>query len=206
MATGAVRGADAAPKTAALSPPVNGQPAPETTTQAPAGRSFVKSWTVDELVPLVNKGLKGKRDFERGKKLFTEAACSACHLFAGDGGGVGPDLTGSGTFSVRDLLESIIEPSKLISSLYVTTVVVKKDGGVVSGRVPEESDTTVSVMEDVQDPAKLTVIKRQDIRTMTPSTVSLMPPGLIYTLNADEISDLLAFLVSGNDSTLRMFQ
>jgi putative heme-binding domain-containing protein len=206
-ATWAVCGADATVKTNAPARPVKGQPAAGTTNQALAGRSFVKNWTVDELVPVVNKGLKGKRSFERGQKLFSETSCSLCHHFGRDGGGVGPDLTGvSGTFSVRDLLENIIEPSKQISSLYVTTVVVKKDGDLVTGWVPEETDDTVSVMEDMLVAGKLTVIKRKDIEDMKPSTVSLMPDGLLNTLKEDEISDLVAFLFSGGDSTLKMFQ
>jgi len=203
----AVRAAEANLKTNAPALLVKGQRAAAATNQPPTGRTLVKSWTVDELVPAVNKGLKGKRDFERGKRLFNETSCSLCHHFGPDGGGVGPDLTGvSGTFSVRDLLENIIEPSKQISSLYVTTVVVKKDGDIVTGWVPEETDTTVSVMEDMLVVGKLTVIKRKDIESMKPSTVSLMPDGLIDTLKEDEISDLVAFLLSGGDSTLKMFQ
>lgn len=206
-ATGAVRGADATVKTNTPTPPVQGQPAAGTTNQPPSGRTFVKNWTVDELVPVVNKGLKSKRNFERGQKLFSETSCALCHHFGRDGGGVGPDLTGvSGTFSVRDLLENIIEPSKQISSLYVTTVVSKKDGDVVSGWVPEETDDTVSVMEDMLSAGKLTVINRKDIVDIKPSTVSLMPNGLIDTLKEDEISDLVAFLLSGGDSSLKMFR
>ena len=52
---------------------------------------------------------------------------------------------------------------------------VKKDGDTVTGWVPEETDTTVSVMEDMLVAGKLTVIKRKDIEDMKPSTVSLMP-------------------------------
>lgn len=178
-----------------------------TTNQAPAGRVFVKHWKVDELVPSVNKGLKAKRNFERGKALFNDISCSLCHHFGRDGGGVGPDLTGvSGTFSVHDLLENIIEPSKEISSLYVTTVVFKKDGEVVTGWVPEETETTISVMEDMLAAGKLAVVKRRDIESMKPSTVSLMPEGLLNTLKEEEILDLVAFLLSGGDATLKMFQ
>lgn len=206
-ATWAILGADATVKTNAPARPGQVQPAAGTTNQATAGRTLVKNWTVDELVPVVNKGLKSKRSFERGQKLYAETSCSLCHHFGRDGGGVGPDLTGvSGTFSVRDLLENIIEPSKQISSLYVTTIVVKKDGDTVTGWVPEETDTTVSVMEDMLVAGKLTVIKRTDIAEMKPSTVSLMPEGLLNTLKEDEISDLVAFLLSGGDSTQKMFQ
>jgi putative heme-binding domain-containing protein len=200
----AVCGADVASKTNA---PAKAPKTSGATNQIPAGRTLVKEWTVNELVPVVNKGLKGKRNFESGKKLFNEMTCSLCHHFGADGGGVGPDLTGvAGTFSVHDLLENIIEPSKQISSLYATTVVRKKDGDVITGWVPEETDTTISVMEDMFNSGKLTVIPRKDIDSMNPSTVSLMPDGLINTLKEEEILDLVAYLLSGGDATLKMFQ
>lgn len=205
--TWAVCGADVAPNANAAAQTAKVQQAVGATNQAPAGRVFVKNWKVDELVPAVNKGLKARRDFERGKKLFTDISCSLCHHFGRDGGGVGPDLTGvSGTFGVHDLLENIIEPSKEISSLYVTTVAFKKDGDVVTGWVPEETETTISVMEDMLAAGKLTVVKRKDIESMKPSTVSLMPEGLLNTLKEEEILDLVAFLLSGGDATLKMFQ
>ena len=181
---------------------------PSTGTNRPdVARSFVKAWTVDELVPVVNKALKTRRNFEQGKRLFSELSCTICHHFGRDGGGVGPDLTGaSGTFGVHDLLENIIEPSKEISSLYVTTNVRKKDGDVVTGWVPEETETTVSVMEDMFSAGKLTVIKRSEIETMQTSKVSLMPADLLSTVKEDEIADLVAFLLSTGDPTHRYFK
>jgi putative heme-binding domain-containing protein len=205
--TWAVCGADAGVKANTPAKPVSERPSAGATNQTPATRSFVKEWKVNELVPGVNNGLKGGRSFERGKKLFTEASCSLCHHFGPDGGGVGPDLTGaSGTFSVRDLLEAIIEPSKQISSLYGTMVVRMTDGETLTGWIPEETDETISVMENMFGEGKLTVVKRQDIQSMAPSTTSLMPAGLLNTLKQDEISDLVAFLLSGGDCTQKMFR
>ncbi len=83
-----------------------------------ANRPFVKSWTLEELIPLVNNGLKG-RDFDRGHSLFAATRCFSCHRFSDEGGGLGPDLSGlAGRFNVRDLLESIVVPSKVISDQY----------------------------------------------------------------------------------------
>jgi putative heme-binding domain-containing protein len=172
-----------------------------------AKRSFVKEWKVDVLVPVVNNGLKGGRNFERGKSLYIELECAQCHHFGPDGGGVGPDLTGAGsTFSVRDLLEAIIEPSQQISSLYATSVLVKKDGDIITGWIPEETETTVSMMESMFGEGKLTEVKRQDIASITPSKVSLMPKGFLNAVKEEEILDLVAFLLSGGDSTQKMFQ
>ena len=84
---------------------------------------------------LVEKGLKN-RDFERGRQLFGEAKCFACHRVSGEGGAQGPDLTAAGgRFNVRDLLESIIEPSKVISDQYADLVITMSNGKIVTGRI-----------------------------------------------------------------------
>src|SRR5262249_14037838 len=91
---------------------------PKASNVATKERAFVKKWTMDDLVSLVDKGLT-KRNFDRGRTLFGEAKCFACHRYDNEGGSAGPDLTSAaGRFSVRDLLESIVEPSKVISDQY----------------------------------------------------------------------------------------
>src|SRR5262249_255646 len=98
-------------------------------------RPFVKNWTVDELTPLVDKGLT-RRDFAGGPKRFGEANCFACPRFGNGGGAQGPDLTAAaGRFSVRDLLESIVEPSKVISDQYAAVVIATSDGKTITGRI-----------------------------------------------------------------------
>src|SRR5262249_47565180 len=52
-------------------------------------RPLVKNWKLDELVPLVEKGLTKKRDFDRGRRLFGEANCFSCHRYDNEGGAQG---------------------------------------------------------------------------------------------------------------------
>ncbi|HYT90531.1 MAG TPA: c-type cytochrome, partial [Gemmataceae bacterium] len=104
---------------------------PPTTVYKP--RPLVKQWTLDELTPLVEKGLT-KRDFDRGRRLFAEAKCFGCHRFDNEGGALAPDLTVvSGRYSIRDLLDKILNPSKAISDQYAQTVFTLKDGRVLVG-------------------------------------------------------------------------
>lgn len=105
-----------------LSAPPEVQPAPPV-----ASRLFVKNWSTNELVAEVEPLLNAKRDIERGKTLFRETGCVACHLFKNEGGVVGPDLTlATRKFGVRELVESLTEPSKTISDQYGTTQVTMK--------------------------------------------------------------------------------
>ena len=189
------------------------QPAPDKPAAAKKGpapppvRSLVREWKLNELAPLVERGLSRGRNFDRGQKLYTEMACAPCHLFGASAGGLGPDLTGvASRFTVRDLLESIVEPSKVISDLYAATVIRKKDGDALLGRVTGETDETLSLVENMLDPGKVTVVKWEDIESAEPSQLSLMPEGLLNNFTAEEIQDLIAYLLSGGDSNQKMFQ
>ncbi len=169
-------------------------------------RPFVKKWTVDELVPVVEKGLV-RRDFDRGRNLFGETKCFVCHRFNNEGGGTGPDLTiVSGRFNVRDLLESIIEPSKVISDQYQAIIVTTTDGQTIVGRIVNLNNDNLQINTDMLDPNKLVGVNRNRIDTIRPSPVSMMPEGLIDTLNQDEILDLVAYLYSRGDRNHKMFR
>lgn len=173
-----------------------------------AQRQHVKDWTTAELAPLVEAGLRaGGRDFERGRRLFGEVACSACHRYDSDGASIGPDLTNvAGRFSARDLLESIIEPNKAISDQYGSIRITKKDGDVVIGRVGNLNGDNLMVIENMLAPNDFTNVKRPDVVKIEPSEVSMMPEALLNSLSADEVSDLVAYLLSRGDRGAAMFR
>jgi putative heme-binding domain-containing protein len=169
-------------------------------------RPFVKKWTLVELGPIVEKGLSN-RDFDRGRVLFGEAKCFACHRFDNEGGALGPDLTGAaGRFSVRDLLESTVEPSKVISDQYGAVVITTTGGKVVTGRIVNLHGDGISVNTDMLDPNALINVDRKQVDTMEPSKVSMMPEGLLDTLKEDEVLDLMAYLLSRGDRSHKMFR
>jgi putative heme-binding domain-containing protein len=173
-------------------------------------RAMVKEWTIDDLAPLVEKGLKG-RDFARGRQMFGAVGCFACHRFDNDGGAVGPDLTGvAGRFSARDLLESIVTPSKEISDQYAASTIVKTDGTIITGRIINLAGdgyrtSGYSVSPNMLDPNEIVTVKASDVKSIKPSKMSPMPEGLLNRLNPDEILDLLAYLLSRGDRTNAMF-
>ncbi|MFN6269320.1 MAG: hypothetical protein ACK40T_02895, partial [Akkermansiaceae bacterium] len=108
-------------------------------------------------------------------------------------------------FKRQDLLESITEPSKVLSEQYRMTVFTMKDGSVTAGRISQENDDTVVVMTNSFDPTVTTVISKTNIKSREFSKVSLMPPGLLNTFNQDEILDLLAYLESMGDENHPVF-
>jgi putative heme-binding domain-containing protein len=170
-----------------------------------AARPVVKEWTVDDLLADVEAGLTG-RNFDTGRKMFQVTACFKCHRFAGDGGIVGPELTAvARRYNARTMLESIIEPSKVISDQYQGNVFVLDSGKQVVGRVVNLNNDTIMVSENMLEPGNLTVINRAEIEETLVSKTSMMPNGLINTLNKDEILDLIAYLQSGGDPDAPVF-
>ncbi len=167
-------------------------------------RKFVKEWKMEDLLPALDEVSHG-RSVERGKAVFNDAQCIACHRFGDEGGSVGPDLTAVGSrFTVRDILDSILEPSKVVSEQYQNTTIFKKDGDDVTGRVVEEDDQKVVV---VTDPLtnQTTEVRKADIQRRVASKVSPMPEGLVNLLTKDEILDLLAYLESGGNASNTAF-
>jgi putative heme-binding domain-containing protein len=114
----------------------------------------------------------------------------------GEGGALGPTLANiRGRFSVRDLLEAILEPSKAISDQYGTVVVTLADGTQQQGRLVNQNERQVHLSANLFDPTDLVRLDRTRVRDIRPSAMSLMPPGLLDPLSADEIADLVEFLL-----------
>ena len=159
-------------------------------------RAFVKAWTLPELEAALDKLKDRKPDLARGKDLYTQAQCAQCHLFRDAGGNVGPDLTAiAQRFGRHDILESITDPSKVVSEQYamVTLTILDGKGGTaqVSGLVKDETSATVTILTDplagkTSHFYKNVIVKREK------AAVSIMPPSLLYTLTAEEVADLLA--------------
>jgi putative heme-binding domain-containing protein len=164
-----------------------------------------KAWTVDEVVKLTADGLKG-RDFANGEAMYRSVMCATCHRFNGDGGSIGPDLTGIGNrYTMRDLMENIVDPSKVISDQYDSHEITKKDGSTILGRIVVEENGKVFVMTNPFSPSDQLAINESDIAKKETRKISMMPPSMINALNQDELLDLLAFLVSGGNAQDKVF-
>jgi putative heme-binding domain-containing protein len=175
--------------------------------EALAARPFVREWKLDELLPKIQAGLRNGRNFDRGRQLYSTVACAACHRFVNEGGSIGPDLTGvAGRFSLHDLLESMVEPSKVISDQYEAINIRLKNGDLINGRVGNLNGADLNVIEDMFEPGKMTNVKRAEIQSIEPSKVSPMPEGLLNSLQLDEIQDLVAYLLARGDRQNPVFR
>jgi hypothetical protein len=51
----------------------------------------------------------------------------------------------------------------------------------------------------------MTFVKTSDLKSVEPSTISMMPPGLLNTLSDEEILDLTAYVLSGGNPKHQMY-
>lgn len=167
-------------------------------------QTFVRDWKIEDLLPALER-VNRARSFELGRTAFRETGCVQCHRFAGEGGSVGPDLTGVGRrLSQHDLLESVLLPSKVIVEGYANTEIETKAGQHFSGRI-EREDERVLVIRPITATEDMVTIRKADIRQRTLSKTSNMPPGIVNTLDESKILDLLAYLISDGDSDQAVF-
>lgn len=158
---------------------------------------LVKEYTMEDLEPQLAQVGHG-RNFARGKAAFESAQCLLCHKFGNEGGAVGPDITSVATrFARRDILESIVLPSKVISEQYAATDLKLKNGDLVSGRIVEETDEKIVVMTNPMKPEDRATVKKADVAKRTLSKLSPMPEGLINYYKPEEILDMMAYIESG---------
>lgn len=163
-------------------------------------------WTLQELSEAAQTGLTN-RSFATGQKMFAASGCYACHRFGIQGGMTGPDLTSAGRrYSVHDLIDQVVNPSKVINEQFSAIKVLTIDGEVFTGVVVNLKGDTLIVNTDLTDPNKRVNINRNEIEQMEVSKVSAMPTGLFNRMTKDEILDLIAYLISGGDSEHSYFQ
>ena len=164
-------------------------------------------WTVAELSSDI-KTLQHGRSFEVGKQLFKVASCVSCHQLSGEGRVFGPDLAKLETKkqTVEHLLESMIDPSKVIDDRYRSWIFVMASGKTITGMIVKETESEVHVVIDPLAKAKPTVLKQDNIDERVRSDTSLMPKSLLNRLTKEEILDLFAYVISAGDRNHRLFQ
>jgi putative membrane-bound dehydrogenase-like protein len=127
----------------------------------------------------------------RGREVFART-CASCHTLFGEGGDVGPELTGSDRRNLDYILENVLDPSASVGRDYKLVNVATADGRLVAGIVREQDDRAVLV----QTANERLLIPRDEIEEFKNSEESMMPEGLLQGLTPEEVRDLAAYLAA----------
>ncbi len=148
-------------------------------------------WSYEELLTYLESGAARNASIERGEKAFTTAQCIKCHRCGLQGETLGPDLTTvAKRFQKKEILESIIYPSHVISDQYASRKVLS-NGRAFTGLVAPRGSEGITVLVDDGEKIELA---HEDIEQILPSQLSAMPTGLLNSLTLEQVADLFAFL------------
>ncbi|MFM9001590.1 MAG: c-type cytochrome [Opitutia bacterium] len=144
-----------------------------------------------EAARLVGIVRSGDGDAAKGRTLFA-ARCGACHALKGEGGAIGPDLTGYERTNLDFWVMNLVYPSLEIREGFGTYLAKMKDGTVSAGILVRRDGGTV-VLRDLS--GATTTLREDAVARLEASPVSVMPEGLLAGLSDQEIRDLFAHLV-----------
>ncbi|MCH1440176.1 MAG: c-type cytochrome [Rubripirellula sp.] len=131
-----------------------------------------------------------KADASRGRAVFAKT-CASCHLMYGEGGKIGPDLTGSNRANLDYILLNSVDPSYDVPEGYKMVLIQTVDGRLLNGVVAEEDARRV-ILKTVEQPR--VVIAKDDIEARKISTKSMMPDGQLEQMKPQEMLDLIKYL------------
>lgn len=152
------------------------------------------NWTYQELLSFLTGPQSSEGVAARGALIFEKAQCIKCHRYGNRGDSVGPDLSNlSKRFQKKEILQSILFPSQVISDQYASQTVITIDGKTYSGLVAPRGDDAIVVL---QANGEKVTIGKDEIEETARNKISAMPEGLLNDLTLDEIADLFAFLAS----------
>jgi len=130
-------------------------------------------------------------DAGAGRQHF-QKLCAQCHVLRGEGTRVGPELTSAGKNGIRYFLENVIDPDAVVGTDFQVTTIETKAGDTVSGLLINESPSALTIRTTTDQ----VVVSKAEIAQRSPSEKSLMPEGLLESLNPREQIELLKFLTN----------
>ncbi len=157
---------------------------------------IVREWKMDDFKNFTTTP-PSEESVMRGMTAFAKANCDQCHVLAGHGVNLGPDLQQvSKRFKDEKLLRQLLEPSSEIHEKHQTYQFLMSDGRVITGVIASELPTHFMVISNLLTPAKLSRVDKSEIDESMKSTVSAMPAGLVNVLTREEIENLMTYLQS----------
>ncbi|MEQ6118239.1 PVC-type heme-binding CxxCH protein [Reichenbachiella sp. MALMAid0571] len=139
----------------------------------------------------VRSALQSKNGDIKTGQLIYQRSCGSCHRLFGEGGDIGPELTGYDRDNVNYLTLNIVNPNADIREGYVNYRILKTDGQVIIGTIKDRSggNVTIKPLGGTE-----TILSSTEIKLMEAQKMSIMPERILESLSDQEIRDLFAYL------------
>ncbi|MCH2602655.1 MAG: c-type cytochrome [Pedosphaera sp.] len=144
---------------------------------------------IEKYKKLLSTRISVPDNLSNGRALY-QRTCAQCHKLYGEGGEIGPDITGSNRNNLDYLLQNIIDPNADIPNDYRTTIVRLKDKRVLVGVIRQSEGQSVTLATV----AGSVTVAKSDVAAIEPQNFSMMPEGLVLAFKEGELRDLVAYL------------
>ena len=138
---------------------------------------------------IVEMGNSDLSNLSNGRVIFNRV-CASCHKLYGEGGELGPDLTGSDRKNLHYVLSNVIDPNAEIPNDYRTAIIRMKDNRVLIGVVRSREPKRITVVT----PSEVIFLPKRDVAKIDAQNYSIMPEGLIRVFKDQELRDLISYL------------
>ena len=138
---------------------------------------------------IVEMGNSDLSNLSNGRVMFNRV-CASCHKLYGEGGELGPDLTGSDRKNLHYVLSNVIDPNAEIPNDYRTAIIRMKDNRVLIGVVRSREPKRITVVT----PSEVIFLPKRDVAKIDSQNYSIMPEGLIRVFKDQELRDLISYL------------
>jgi putative heme-binding domain-containing protein len=132
-----------------------------------------------------------RADLSNGRVIYSKT-CQQCHMLFGEGGKIGPDLTGANRSNLDYLLSNLLDPSAEIGQDYRMALVTTTDGRVLTGMIVERTAARLVL----QTATERMVLSAGDVDSVRASPLSMMPEGQLDSLTREQVRDLVGYLAA----------
>ena len=154
-------------------------------------QQVVKADAIRHYKQLLTAEYLAQADASAGRLIF-DRSCAKCHTLFGEGGNIGPDLTGSGRQKLDYVLSNLIDPSAIIDPAYRLTTLLTVDGRLFSGFIVHQDDRFV-VLRTQQTQVRM---EMRDVDELVTSNKSMMPEGMLRSYSDSQVRDLVRYLAN----------
>jgi putative heme-binding domain-containing protein len=156
-----------------------------------------KAAALSRYLSLVPPDALKKADRAHGRQVFART-CATCHTLFGEGGKIGPDLTGAQRTNPEYVLSKILDPSAVVSRDYQVTVITTTIGRTLNGIIKEEDEKTITL----QTQNEVVRVPKADVEERQRSPLSMMPEGQLTQMSDADVRDLMAYLAGPGQAPL----